>query len=1126
MIKKERMKHLFLVLSGCLIQLAAYSQILNESFSDNDLSSMPTWQGDITHFIQNSSGQLQLNRTTSDTSLLATETDLLAEMEWSFFIRLNFSPSSLNFSRVYLLADQPVLTGPLYGYYLKFGETGSNDAIELFRQQGTSHTSIARAPNSEISSAFSLYVKVIKDSSDQWQIFSGTTTASVLKATGISSAPPASGFFGFYCQYTSSNASKFYFDSVYAGPVRRDLQAPKPEYVRANDNRHLELRFNEAIDTSVFNNNTFKIDGHPGSLLISSASDAKTISITLSDSLTNGDEYTMRLTSVRDLSGNQLDTLIHFTWFNPMRFDVIINELMVDPTPSQGLPEYEYIELFNKTDHDVDLSGWTMKIGTSSKLITNATIPPHGFILLISQSAEPDFALLGNRSVIQGLSTTALVNTGTSIQVSDKHGTVIDEVNYNDSWYKESTKSNGGFSLERIDPFVNCAGHENWRAAHSSGGGTPGIPNSVLNPQSSVPMGIQSLCISTERSIEINLTQLTDASRMMQMTAYEITPSISIDSITSEELYTDRLTIHTSSAFNDATIYHLKINQAFTCEGVPVSFPGITFSSRQPMQGDLVINEIMADPEPAVSLPPYEYAEIVNTSSMPLFTRGLRLCTGSSCGDLDCQVIQPGETVILCNNQHAAHFQNYGKVIGVTSFPALSNEGTTLHLDDQGARVLSVVNYTSSWYQNNAKDDGGYSLEQIDAGNYCSGEPNWRASRSVTGGTPGRANSVAGSNPDIRTPVLAYATIRDSLHVTLYFSEPMKAADIKKELISINHDIGSPAVVTPFNEQLNSFLLELDQPLQRQTVYTVTMNGTDCSGNELSRNSTRFAYPEEAEAGEILFNEILFEGHTTDSEFFELYNHSSKPVSLSTLTFCEWDTLLMKAFSEKKIDTTGYVLFPGEYVAITNSTDQLFAFTRCLSPEAVLPAHEGLSLNSEGTVALVSTQGQLIDRLNYSNEQHFSMLTSTKGISLEKLSPDASSLKNLNWHSASSRSGWATPGYKNSQYQDAEGNGSYHLSPEVFTPDNDGYHDVLTITFNGIEPGTLANVFIFSATGVLCRRLVQNDLCGTSGSYAWDGTNDAGEISGNGIYIVQFETFDPPGTVKKQKKICVLHRRL
>ena len=52
----------------------------------------------------------------------------------------------------------------------------------------------------------------------------------------------------------------------------------------------------------------------------------------------------------------------------------------------------------------------------------------------------------------------SLVNTGTTLVLRDAQDAIIHHVSYTDSWYQNSIKQNGGWSLEMIDPQNPCAG--------------------------------------------------------------------------------------------------------------------------------------------------------------------------------------------------------------------------------------------------------------------------------------------------------------------------------------------------------------------------------------------------------------------------------------------------------------------------------------------------------------------------------------------------------------------------------------------------------------------------------------------------------------------------------------------
>ena len=72
-------------------------------------------------------------------------------------------------------------------------------------------------------------------------------------------------------------------------------------------------------------------------------------------------------------------------------------------------------------------------------------------------------------------------------------------------------------------------------------------------------------------------------------------------------------------------------------------------------------------------------------------------------------------------------------------------------------RLIHAIQYEKSWFGNELKASGGWSLEMIDENNPCTGKLNWTASGSPNGGTPGSVNSMVAANPDEQAPGLLRA---------------------------------------------------------------------------------------------------------------------------------------------------------------------------------------------------------------------------------------------------------------------------------------------------------------------------------------------------------------------------------
>jgi flagellar hook assembly protein FlgD len=157
----------------------------------------------------------------------------------------------------------------------------------------------------------------------------------------------------------------------------------------------------------------------------------------------------------------------------------------------------------------------------------------------------------------------------------------------------------------------------------------------------------------------------------------------------------------------------------------------------------------------------------------------------------------------------------------------------------------------------------------------------------------------------------------------------------------------------------------------------------------------------------------------------------------------------------------------------------------------------------------------------------FPLLNVTKGVSLERIDFNRATGDKTNWHSASEAVGFATPGYKNSQYNDAkETDNEIAISPEIFSPDEDGMNDVVSINYHFSTPGYVANVTIYDSKGRLIKNLIRNELLGINGTFSWDGITEDREKARIGIYIIFTEVFDVSGNVKHYKNTCVLAGKL
>jgi hypothetical protein len=542
--------------------------------------------------------------------------------------------------------------------------------------------------------------------------------------------------------------------------------------------------------------------------------------------------------------------------------------------------------------------------------------------------------------------------------------------------------------------------------------------------------------------------------------------------------------------------------------------------------GDVVITEIMADPIPPVSLPWKEYLELTNTSDYSFQLSGWKIMSDNQVSVFPESEIKGGERAIICSATDTSLFSPFGKVIGLKSLFPLTDAGRTIMLLDNEEDMIHGVEYAQDWYNNRLKEDGGWSLEMIDESYPFNSEFNWEASVSVTGGTPGKTNSVSRNNVDnIFHGILNVFPENDTcLNVT--FTEPVRDLESYSGEITIDGEhISSIREAEPLRRK---FFLRPGIPLLTGHVYSLEIPETvsDFSGNHADVDRFIFGVPEKARKNDVVFNELLFNPYPGEADYIELYNRSDKIIDVSQLFMVSVNTETGDTSGLFSASETGRCFLPESFYAVTTDRKAVIDRYYSASGEAVHETDQLPAMNNDkGHLILLNRQLDLIDEVRYNEKMHYSLLSGYEGIALEKVNPDASSLDSKNWHSASETCGWGTPGATNSVFSLADSqDNEISLSSTRISPDNDGIEDVLVIGYALPGNDYVLSVYIFDETGTLVNRLAENLLAGQHGSLTWDGTAGDGSLLSRGIYIILVNAYDDKGRTERWKKVCTVIR--
>lgn len=735
---------------------------VTDDFSDGDFTAHPTWQGTDSCFKVNTAGQLQSHATAAGSAFLSVSfEEVPGALEWRFWIRENFSPSGNNYTDVWLAADCADLMQAERGYFLRFGAPGSNDALELYRKEGAALTLVCRGADGAIAAAFKTAVRVVCDTAGNWTVATDPEAVGnyVVEAQGQDDTWPRRGHFGFLLTYTASNAKKFYFDDVYVGPEVIDTVSPQWIHMEVRDATRLLLAFDEPLSATALEPGHYRVDpavGDPDTVCF--ASRPSEVLLSFSPPLPANVNLRLVVSGITDVAGNTMEeTVRDFAVYEASLNDVVVNEVMADPTPPVGLPEWEYIELYNTTAFTIDLSGWSLVIGTSAKTLPSVALAPEGYLLLCKEEGAEGLAAFGP---VCGFSSFSIANAGAIIQLSDADGTLVSEVRFNDTWYRDAAKKEGGWSLEQIDPLHPCAGQRNWTASDDPSGGTPGRENSVFAPNP-LPPQVERVAMLGEAIVLLWFDQQMDRPTLEDPGHYWVLEREAAPvEACSDPLNVAVVSLTFAEPFQEGMLYTLQLEGLANCSGEPldpetkVTF-GIPF---QPAPAEILINEILFDPV----VPAVDYVELYNASDKPFDLSELKL------GVVKETFPSPPDTVMKAISEERRLFLPHRHLLlstdgdgvcrhyacqpedrlDMTSFPPYPNGGGIALLASRQGVLVDRVPYDVSMHDPLLKVTKGVALERVSWSAPSNQPDNWHsAAEAVHYGTPGYPNSMQAEAP-------------------------------------------------------------------------------------------------------------------------------------------------------------------------------------------------------------------------------------------------------------------------------------------------------------------------------------------------------------------------------------------
>jgi hypothetical protein len=587
--------------------------------------------------------------------------------------------------------------------------------------------------------------------------------------------------------------------------------------------------------------------------------------------------------------------------------------------------------------------------------------------------------------------------------------------------------------------------------------------------------------------------------------------------------------------FNNASVYYsrehpfeivLQVEPGVFLENAPVirnvvglmSFDtlqridsSLVFFNYSPSVGDIVINELMVDPSPSVaSLPEVEYVELLNNTQWSVDLSSWQIQTGTTVRVIPYGVLRPNEYILLVRSDDAWVYSDSLQVVpmewGVNALP--NSAGNVVLFSTQG-RLIDQVAYSSSWYNDNTKSSGGWSLERRRSDILCNDPVNWSASNSSYGGTPGRENTLDANSKQlmlVRKGLVAkrFGELEFNLAISSLDTISFYVADEKVEFTHF-----APNVL---RLDFDKWLVE-GQNLELRVLGSLH----DCMGGKWGDTLIHFAIPAELIPGDLVINEIVpapFEG---GASYVEIFNKSAKWLDVNAVQLARYDG---QSFDARRVIDSSFLLEPYAYLVFTPQPERIIRdYPMCNFHR--LQARTLPSLpNESGGIALLNAQGVLLDSMIYSSSFHSPFIQNTRGVALERVSAQAPSLLSSNWSSASSDVGWGTPGLPNSHASIlSETEHSFRLSPEVV---NLNSFQLLEAHFQLSSSGARGVFRISDVSGV--ELYSETQVLAQSGFFTWDGRNARGGYATAGLYVATLEVIFADGSRKVYKDaFAVVH---
>ena len=536
---------------------------------------------------------------------------------------------------------------------------------------------------------------------------------------------------------SNSNAGKIWLDnirieSMNAIPVLKNIDFP--------ERNKIELEFSEPIIEMP--NSTITLTTIDGEIQKIKKHEFNQNFLFIESDLRQSETFVLKLKQFKDsdsLTFDKHDTLVfkYIPGFN----SITINELMTDPSPVQGLPEEEYIELHNQYHEPVNLKNWQLQVNDKSIVLPSYQLNPGDFILLCKSNSFQNIS-----PAIQLSDLPALNNDQVSIKLYTPYNELSSLIHFNLKNY-EGPKKEGGWSLEKTSSGSMQSAHQHYAYSTDPTGGSPGEENSInLHKIDQNGPEIINCRPNSLHSCIITLSECIHVEKLNKQTVILNGKSNPFE-LRSINTYDAEVEVLFIDEFEKGKKHFIRIDSLKDLAGNETNSTNCSFFiGESPEEKEVLINELLFDPHPGSC----DFIELYNKSNKlfdlkDFFITNTEDSKLTSISETSFE-FPPHSYIAICNSIEKISpyyfIEDEAALLELKTLPNFVNrEGFATLYHQSGIKIDSFY-YSEKLHFKLLQATKGVSLERLDVEKATNDPQNWHSASETSGyGTPGYKNS-------------------------------------------------------------------------------------------------------------------------------------------------------------------------------------------------------------------------------------------------------------------------------------------------------------------------------------------------------------------------------------------------